>query len=322
MVRPYLSVLAPCYNEEQVLSELYRRLSAACARTRQPYELVFVNDGSMDSTWPQILGLASADRSVVGVNLARNHGHQLALTAGLSVCRGERVLIIDADLQDPPELLPDMLRLMDDGADVVNAQRRQRAGETFFKRFTASLFYRIIDKLATVSIPRDTGDFRLISRRVVDVLLAMPEKHRFVRGMVSWVGFRQERVLYDRDARFAGETKYPLRKMVKFAIDAITSFSTKPLAFAGYTGTVLCMLSILAAVCSPLDSRLGFALPSGWGMSAYMTFLTGVQLLALGVIGQYLGRLYEQSNGRPLFLIERVVGGERADTAEKRSLAA
>src|SRR5262249_19694587 len=206
-----------------------------------PYEIVVVNDGSRDGTWARLREIAACDPHVVAVDLMRNHGHQLALTAGLDVCRGERILVLDADLQDPPELLPDMMRLMDEGAEVVDGQRRQRPGESPFKRATASLFYRLIAKLSDTAIPRDTGDFRLMSRRVLDTLLAMPERHRFVRGMVAWVGGRQVPLLYDRDVRRAGETKYPLRKMIRLAWDAITGFSTRPLQLASLTGVVIAL---------------------------------------------------------------------------------
>jgi len=305
-----LSVVAPCYNEEFVLPEFHRRLSTVCRRLNLPSELVLVNDGSNDGTWATMLELARTDRRLVCVNLARNHGHQLALTAGLSACGGRRILIIDADLQDPPELLPEMLARLEAGADVVYGQRRRRAGESIFKRTTASLFYRLIERLSAVAIPRDTGDFRLMSRRVLDVLLAMPERHRFIRGMVSWIGFRQEPLLYDRDPRFAGETKYPLRKMLRFAVDAITGFSVKPLAFASLAGAGTSLVSSILFAAA-LASWLAGGTSGGWlAALAVATLLGGVQLLALGVMGEYLGRLYEQSKGRPLFLIERIVRQE------------
>ena len=235
MTNPLLSVVAPCYNEEAVLQAFHERLEPVCRSLGCSYEIVLINDGSRDATWARMSDLASRDPHVVAVDLRRNHGHQLALTAGLSVCRGERILVIDADLQDPPELLPDMMRLLDQGADVVYGQRRKRAGETWFKKATANLFYRVIERLADVPIPRDTGDFRLMTRATLDLFLQMPERGRFIRGMISWLGGHQVPLVYDRDARAAGETKYPLRKMLKFATDAITSFSVVPLRFAGTT---------------------------------------------------------------------------------------
>ncbi len=227
--RPAVSVVAPCFNEEDVLPLFLSRIGGVLDSLGGTSELVLVDDGSSDRTWEIIEKAAVEDPRVVGVRLMRNHGHQLALTAGLSVCRGERVLIIDADLQDPPELLPEMMALMDDGADVVYGQRRRREGDGMLKRATAAIFYRLIGRMTDVDIPCDTGDFRLITRRVLDLLIAMPERHRFVRGMVSWIGGKQVPLVYDRDARAAGESKYPFAKMVRFAADAITSFSMVPL---------------------------------------------------------------------------------------------
>ena len=307
MTELYLSVVAPCYNEEAVLPEFHRRMSAVCASLHQPYELVLVNDGSRDKTWDRMMEVAARDPQVVCVSLARNHGHQLALTAGLSVCRGERILIIDADLQDPPELLLPMLESMDQGAEVVYGQRRRRQGESAFKLATAALFYRLVQRLSSVPIPCDTGDFRLISRRALDVLLSMPERHRFIRGMVSWIGFRYEPLLYDRDPRFAGETKYTLRKMLRFALDAVTGFSIKPLSIASFVGAFSCLAAFLlgtGAVGAWLMGRT-----AGWlGLSALVTLLAGVQLMAIGILGEYVGRLHEESKGRPLFIIEQIVG--------------
>jgi polyisoprenyl-phosphate glycosyltransferase len=306
MSEPFLSVVVPCFNEEAVLPEFHRRMASACASLGTPYEMVLVNDGSRDSTWETMTRLAAGDPHVVRVNLARNHGHQLALTAGLSVCRGERILVIDADLQDPPELLPAMMERLDVGADVVYGKRRRRQGESRFKLITASLFYRLIGALSSVPIARDTGDFRLMTRRVLDVLRSMPEQHRFIRGMISWIGFRQEPILYDRDARFAGETKYPLRKMWKLALDAITSFSTRPLHFAGTAGALL-LLGAAVMLLTGLVRWAGSAAGEGGLLLAgWLTLVGAMQLLGLGIVGEYLGRLSEQSKGRPLFLIERV----------------
>lgn len=304
---PQLSVVAPCLNEAKGLPEFHRRASAACAATGLTHEIVIVNDGSRDDTWPVMCSLASSDPHLVCIDLSRNHGHQLALTAGLTLCRGQRILIIDADLQDPPELLPQMLARMDAGADVVYGQRRKRSGETAFKLFTASLFYRIINALTERPIPVDTGDFRLMSRRALDALLSMPERHRFIRGMVSWIGFRQEALPYDRDARFAGETNYPFRKMLRFAVDAVTSFSVKPLQIATWiglgTGVIAVLLMIYAIVGFFLHKTV-----SGWAsIVVAVSLLSSVQLFVLGIIGEYLGRLYEQSKGRPLFIIRDVV---------------
>ncbi|HZW29663.1 MAG TPA: glycosyltransferase family 2 protein [Isosphaeraceae bacterium] len=311
---PELSVVIPCYNEEEVLPELHRRVTAACGDLTRSYELVLVNDGSRDRTWPVLAGLAADDPHIVAVNLSRNHGHQLALTAGLSLCRGERILILDADLQDPPELLVEMFRVMDqERADVVYGQRRSRAGETALKLATASLFYRLIERLADVSIPRDTGDFRLMTRRALNVLLAMPERHRFTRGMVSWIGFRQVPILYDRQPRLLGTTKYPLRKMVRFALDAITAFSIKPLVLASLGGVATALLALALGAYSIAAYIRGSTVVGWTSLMAVVTFLSSVQLLVLGVIGEYLGRMYEQIKGRPLFIIDQVIRSDRGD---------
>ena len=315
---PRISVVAPCYNEQDGLQELNRRVSAVCNDLDPSYELVLVNDGSKDETWPRIVGLASDDPHVVGVNLSRNHGHQLALTAGLSVCRGELILIIDADLQDPPELLPAMIQTMDDRrADVVYGQRRSRVGETSLKLWTATLFYRLIEHLTDVPIPRDTGDFRLMSRRALDVLMAMPEQHRFIRGMVSWIGFRQEPLLYDRQARFVGSTKYPIRKMFRFALDAITAFSIKPLLLASLAGVLTAFFSLGLGAYSVISYFRGSTITGWTSLMAVTTLLFSVQLLVMGVFGEYLGRMYEQIKGRPLFVIERIIRSGPAPVPER-----
>jgi dolichol-phosphate mannosyltransferase len=308
-----VSVVAPCYNEEESLPEFHRRVRDVCEKVGRPYEIVLVNDGSSDRTWDRMREAAAADPHLVLVDLSRNHGHQLALTAGLSVCRGDRILIIDADLQDRPELLPAMMEIMDQGVDVVYGQRRTREGESAFKLFTAAFFYRLIEKLTDTPIPRDTGDFRLMSRRALNILANMPERHRFIRGMVSWIGFRQEPLLYDRDKRFAGETKYPLIKMVRFAVDAITGFSIKPLALASVMGFVFACISI-CLLAYALAGWFFFRTVSGWtSLLVIVTLLGSVQLLVLGILGEYVGRLYEQSKNRPLFVIRSIVRSDSPD---------
>lgn len=310
---PLLSVVVPCYNEEPVLPALYHRLRAACEGTGLAYEIVLVNDGSADGTWKGIASLARTDPCVVAVNLARNHGHQLALTAGLSVCRGDRVLVIDADLQDPPEALPDMLALMEQsGADVVYGQRAKRAGETAFKRLTAHLFYRLLNRLTEVPIPADTGDFRLMTRRVVTQFLDMPERHRFVRGMVSWIGFVQVPYRYDRQPRAAGETHYTLRRMVRLAWDAVTAFSVRPLTLPLMAGSVCLALAAALAIGGGIWWATGNGAPTVGFLAALVLALGGGQFWALGVMGEYLGRMYGEVRRRPLFVIESVV---RSDTA-------
>ena len=303
-VEPSLSVVVPCYNEEESIGELHRRVSAVCRDVAgDDHEIVLINDGSRDATWTLIEQLIAQDGHVVGVDLSRNHGHQLALSAGLSVCRGDRILIIDADLQDPPELLPDMMALMDGGADVVYGQRRVRHGETRFKTASAALFYRVLDRLVDTRIPVDTGDFRLMSRRALDQLLAMPERHRFIRGMVSWIGFRQEPLLYDRQERFAGETKYPLSKMLRFAMDAITSFSTRPLQFASVLGIVFGLSGVLGMIYALASWVAGNTVPGWTSVIIIVLILGSVQLFVLGIFGEYLGRMYMEAKRRPLFVI-------------------
>jgi dolichol-phosphate mannosyltransferase len=310
---PLLSIVAPCLNEAAVLPSFHRRAAAAARdAVGDDFEIVLINDGSFDGTWQVMRDLAGIDPHVIGVNLSRNHGHQLALTAGLSLCRGRRVLIIDADLQDPPELLAEMMARMDAGADVVFGQRRARVGETAFKTGTAALFYRLLRRLVDVEIPADTGDFRLISRRALDVLNAMPEQFRFIRGMVSWIGLRQEALLYDRAQRAAGETKYPLWKMLRFAVDAITSFSIVPLRLAAALGVML-GLGSGSLMSYALGSWLSGHTVSGWTSLMMVVLIVGsAQLMVLGVFGEYLGRLYMEAKRRPLFVIDSVVGG--ADT--------
>ena len=317
-----LSIVSPCFDEEDGLREFHRRVSAVGTATGGTYEIVLVDDGSRDRSWEVMQELAADDPHVACLKLSRNHGQQLALTAGLSACRGKRVLILDVDLQDPPELLPKMMELMDQGAEVVYGQRRRRAGESRRKLVTSALFYRFINRLTDVGIQQDTGDFRLISRRVLDAFLAMPERQRFVRGMIAWLGFRQVPILYDRDARFAGETKWPFRKLVRLAIDAVTSFSTRPLTLASLLGVAFGLSSFLL---------LGYALFSwaflgaveGWtSQMVVITLLGGIQLIVLGIQGEYLGRIFEQAKGRPLFLIEEVVGGGRPAAVEARVVPA
>ncbi|OLP53253.1 glycosyltransferase [Rhizobium rhizosphaerae] len=302
-----LSVVAPCYNEEAVLRDFHRRMSAAClAACGDSHEIVLVDDGSSDRTWPLIEELADADPHIVGVRLFRNHGHQLAVTAGLSIAKGSRVLLIDADLQDPPELLPQMMQIMDGGADVVYGQRASRSGETAFKLATASLFYRMLNRLSAVPIPRDTGDFRLMNRTVVDILRGMPEQHRFIRGMVSWIGGRQVAMPYAREPRFAGTTKYPLRKMVSFATDALTSFSTVPLQLAVWLGLMSAVFAFLILTYAVVQWMLGNVVP-GWASSLVaISFFSGVQLVVMGVFGEYLGRVVQEVKRRPLFTIAAI----------------
>ena len=305
-----LSVVAPCYNEEGSLPAFVERMCASArAVVGEAFELVLVNDGSRDKTWPCIQALSLARSEVVGVNLSRNHGHQLAVTAGLTVARGARVLIIDADLQDPPELLGLMMARMDDGFDVVYGKRQSRGGESAFKLATAKWFYRLLHSVSEVDIPQDVGDFRLMSRRIVDRLNAMPEQDRFLRGMVAWLGGRQTEIAYDRDARHAGETAYTLSKMVRLAVNGLTGFSTAPLKIA----VVLASAGIALAALIVLYTLYGFFIghaQKGWASLALIQVFFGVgQLGCLAIMGAYVGRIYTQVKGRPLFMVDEVVRG-------------
>jgi glycosyltransferase involved in cell wall biosynthesis len=308
-----LSIVVPCFNEEGCLAPLCRRLGDA-ARTAvgEDYEIVLVNDGSRDESWPIMSGFAAADPHIVAINLSRNHGHQLALTAGLDLCCGDSVLIIDADLQDPPELLPEMMRVMRaEHADVVYGVRRSRSGETAFKRATAHGFYRLLSRATEVDIPLDAGDVRLMSRRALDALLAMPEQARFVRGMVAWLGFRQVPFAYDRQERLAGETKYPLRKMVRFAFDALTGFSSAPLKVASLAGLALSVGSLLLVFYIAFSWVSGRSIPGWTSLMLVVVVLGAVQMFVLALMGEYIGRLYNEAKGRPLYIVQEIAGGDR-----------
>lgn len=303
-----LAIVAPCYNEEAGLPEFVRRVKAVCAQLGCTHEIVLVNDGSRDRTLPVALDLAAHDPVIKVVNLLRNFGHQAAVTAGLDVADGDAVVLIDSDLQDPPEVIVDMVAAWKQGADVAYGQRRTREGETAFKLFTAKLFYRLLRAMTKSDIPADTGDFRLMDRRVVEVLRSMRERHRFIRGMVSWVGGKQVAVPYDRKPRFAGETKYPFRKMFAFAVDAITSFSVVPLRLVTWLALGIIGLTIVAAAVVVVVKLINphYFIPGYPSIIITIVFFGGVQLLALGIIGEYLGRMYESSKARPLYIIEQV----------------
>ncbi|HEX5237929.1 MAG TPA: glycosyltransferase family 2 protein [Sphingomicrobium sp.] len=310
-----LSIVVPCFNEEGCLAELHQRLSAAAHKAvGDDYEIVLVNDGSKDGSWAMMAAMAVRDPQLVAVNLSRNHGHQLALTAGLDLSRGDKVLIIDADLQDPPELLPEMLKVMDEEhADVVYGVRKSRSGETAFKRATAHGFYRLLSRATEVDIPVDAGDFRLMSRRALDALLAMPEQARFVRGMVAWIGFRQLAFPYDRQQRFAGETKYPLKKMMRFALDALTGFSSAPLKLASHAGLWLSFGSVLLIIYIAYAWIAGRSIQGWTSLMLIVVILGAIQMFVLALMGEYIGRLYNESKRRPLYIVQEVAGGERRD---------
>jgi len=318
-----LSIVVPCFNEEACLAELHTRLGAAARQAAgEDYELVLVNDGSRDGSWGLMQRMAEDDPHVVAVNLSRNHGHQLALTAGLDLCRGEAILIIDADLQDPPELLPAMLQAMrDQQADVVYGVRKSRAGETAFKRATAHGFYRLLSRVTEVDIPLDAGDFRLMSRRALDALLAMPEQARFIRGMVAWIGFRQVPFAYDRQERFAGETKYPFGKMVRFALDALTSFSSAPLKLASHAGLLLSIGSVLLIIYIAFAWLTGQSIQGWTSLMLVVVVLGAVQMFVLALMGEYIWRLYNEAKGRPLYIVQEIAGGGERESGRLGYLA-
>ncbi len=302
------SVIVPMYNEEEVIPETYRRLTKVMDDINESYEIIFINDGSRDNTKAMLSELCKTDKRVKMIDFARNFGHQIAITAGMDYAAGDCMVIIDGDLQDPPELIPDMIEIWRSGFDVVYGKRKSRQGETFFKKFTAKIFYRLLGKLTDVDIPVDTGDFRLIDRKVCEALKQLPERSRYVRGLMSWVGFKQTAIEFERSERFAGETKYPLKKMLKLAMDGIMSFSYKPLRIASYLGTFLSLASFLYLIFVLLQ-KLIFpeSAQSGWAsIIAVSLFFNGIILLMLGIIGEYIGRIYDEAKGRPLYIISEL----------------
>lgn len=314
---PTLSVIVPCYNEQDCLPVFMQRMTAAAeSAVGSNFEIILVNDGSRDQSWACIAAMTKRYPNVLGINLSRNHGHQLAVTAGLSLARGEQVMIIDADLQDPPELLSEMRAKMVEGYDVVYGRRKSRARESQFKLVTARLFYRVLMRLSEVDIPADTGDFRLMSRRIADQLNAMPEHDRFLRGMVAWLGGRQAEVLYDRDPRYAGTTGYSLAKMLKLAVNGLIGFSVAPLNFAVVLALLGALIGLAVLVYSLIAYLLGHVLP-GWTSLAMLTVFFGTgQFVCLGIVGAYLGRTYMEVKHRPLFLIDEIAASPSKDNPE------
>jgi glycosyltransferase involved in cell wall biosynthesis len=315
---PTFSVVIPVFNEAESISEFYRRLSATSRAAGETWEFIFVNDGSTDDS-PELLSqFARKDKRVRVIHFVRNFGHQIAVTAGLDSAQGRAVIVIDADLQDPPEVIPDLIRRWREGFEVVYAVRAEREGETWIKEWTAKLFYRLIFRITDIQIPLDTGDFRLLDEKVVAVMGRMRERHRFLRGMASWVGFRQVGVPYRRHARFAGKTKYPFSKMMRLALNAITSFSYFPLQLATYFGF---FSAFLAAVAIPIV--VVFRLTGAGAFFGQATtlisvlFLGGVQLICLGILGEYIGRIYDEAKGRPLYIVREETGSRRAASGKQ-----
>lgn len=315
----FLSVVVPMYNEEEVIEVTYNRLKTVLLTLGETYEIVFVNDGSRDRTAHIVRQICSRDRTVKLVDFSRNFGHQIAVTAGMDHASGRSVVLIDADLQDPPEIILDMVARWREGYDVVYGKRMERKGETRFKKATAALFYRLLRSMTSVNIPVDTGDFRLMDRKVCDALTQMRERSRFIRGMVSWAGYKQTSVEYVREERFAGETKYPLRKMLRLSLDAITSFSTKPLKIAGILGFLLSAAGFVYLFIVLFQRFFTNTTTPGWtSLIAISLLFNGITLSLLGVLGEYIGRIYEETKGRPLYLVSDKVNfpGEEQDNRQ------
>ncbi len=303
-MKPIFTIIAPVYNEIDCLDTLYQRICEVMAQTGELWELILVDDGSTDGSTEKIRQLEANDKRIRKVIFARNFGHQIAVTAGLDYSRGDAVIIIDADLQDPPELILQMIEKWREGYQVVYAQRSEREGETWFKRVTASIFYRTIYRITDVNIPLDTGDFRLLDRKVVDVMNSMRERHRFLRGMSAWVGFKSIGVPYKRAARYAGSTKYPFKKMLKLALTAVTSFSYVPLQIAMWLGFISAGISIIAIPVVIILRLIGSQFFFGQATTLIaVLFLGGVQLVSLGILGEYVGRIYDEVKGRPLYIV-------------------
>jgi dolichol-phosphate mannosyltransferase len=309
-----LSVIIPCYNEEEVIEETYKRLVKVMKDNKiEDFELIFVNDGSKDKTFDILCGIAASDKKVKVISFSRNFGHQPAVAAGINNCNGEYAVIIDADLQDPPELIPQMLKLcISENANVVYGVRKERKGETFFKKLSAKLFYRFLNKLSEVPIPLDTGDFRLIDKKMIDVFKNLPERNKFIRGLISWAGFKQIPFYYVREPRFAGETKYPLKKMIRFALTGIMYFSKKPLKIAINSGFFSIIVGIGLTLYVFVAHFTGI-IPTvpGWASTIItIIFFGGVQLLTIGVLGEYIGNIFDEVKKRPEYIIDKKINFE------------
>jgi len=300
-----LSIIVPVYNEQDSLDELYNRISGAARKITEHYELIFINDGSKDHSLYKLMELSKADRRVFYINFSRNFGHQIAVTAGLDCCCGNAVVIIDADLQDPPELIPEFYQKHKEGYEVVYAKRARRKGESWFKLVTAKIFYRILERITTIKIPVDTGDFRLMDKKIVEYLRLMPEQNKFLRGQIAWLGFKQTYIEYTRDERKYGETGYPFKKMLRFAIDGITSFSDLPLRLVTQAGIFMSIFSFLAIVYTIYGHYVLKNTITGWSSLIISTvFFGGIQLVSIGVLGLYISRINRNIINRPLYIIK------------------
>jgi len=310
------SIVIPVFNEEEVIEHTYERLKTVMESAEGKYELLFINDGSRDRSVEILLNLSERDKRIKIVDFSRNFGHQIAITAGMDYALGDAIVIIDADLQDPPELILEMIQKWREGYDVVYAKRTARKGETFFKKQTASAFYRILRAMTEIEIPIDTGDFRLIDRKVCNQMKNIHEKNRFVRGLVSWVGFKQTAVEYERDERFAGETKYPLKRMLKLSLDGITSFSYKPLKLANYLGASLSVIGFVYMLIVLYQKLFTTTTVTGWSsIIVIQLFFSGITLMMLGVIGEYIGRIYDEAKDRPLYIVRDIYQHESASAS-------
>ena len=309
-----ISVIVPMYYEEKVAEECYKRLTACLQKlTDYTYEIIIIDDGSKDKTLEILENIASKDDKVKVISFSRNFGHQAAVTAGLKHVSGDAIIIIDADLQDPPELIPQMIQLWEQGNEIIYAKRKKRKGESPFKLLSAKLFYQILNALSDTEIPKDTGDFRLVDRKVVDVINSLPEHNKFLRGLFSWVGFKQKAYEYERQERYAGKTKYPLKKMLKLASDGIISFSSKPIKLVGALGILSIFISIIILIYALISYIFKLNdLSAGWtSIMVAITFFAGVQLLSLWVISEYIGRIYDEAKGRPQYIVDKKINFEK-----------
>lgn len=305
-----LSIIIPMYNEEEIIQECYNRILTVCnSIVNYDYELIIVNDGSTDKTLNILEYLAENNKKIKVVSFSRNFGHQCAVTAGLKYVTGDAIVIIDSDMQDPPELIPEMLKLWEQGNEVIYGKRKKREGESKFKLLTASMFYKTLNALADVEIPKDTGDFRLVDRKVVDVINNLPEHNKFLRGLFSWTGFKQYPFEYERKERFAGKTKYPLKKMLKLAADGIIGFSSKPLKILGSLGLTSILISFIILIYSLLSFAFKWNnITPGWtSIMVAITFFAGIQLLSLWTISEYIGRIYDETKGRPQYIVDKTI---------------
>jgi len=308
-----ISIVIPMYYEEEVALECYNRITTVCKNIENyEYEIIFINDGSKDKTLEILEKIANSDKCIKIISFSRNFGHQCAVTAGLKYVSGDAIVIIDADLQDPPELIPEMLNLWEQGNEVIYGKRKKREGESKFKLFTASMFYKTLNALSDVDIPKDTGDFRLVDRKVVDVINSLPEHNKFLRGLFSWVGYKQYAYEYERKERFAGKTKYPLKKMLKLAADGIISFSTKPLKLLGGLGLLSILISFIILIYAVLSFTFSWNnITAGWtSIMVAITFFAGVQLLSIWMISEYIGRIYDETKKRPQYIIDKTINLE------------